>query len=227
MIGMHKDHVLIIGDTHLPFVHKHYLDFCKEIQARVKCGTVVHIGDLVDNHAISYHEHHPSGRSPADEMAEADKLLKGYWFKAFPKLKLCRGNHDRLVDRKAKTAGLPERAFKPFRQIWDLPAGWEDSTCFIIDDVEYTHGTLTGPNAHIGHATHNRQSTVIGHTHSTGAINYLVSNKDRIFGMNVGCGIDRNTYAFEYGRDFCKKPVLGCGVVTDQGKFCQFFPMDL
>lgn len=224
---MHKDHVLVIGDTHLPFEHPGYLDFCLDIQKRVKCGTVVHIGDLVDNHAISYHEHDPNGWSPKDEIDEAKRHLND-WFKAFPRLFLCRGNHDRLVDRKGKTSGLPDCVFKPFREIWGLPNGWEDSFSFEIDGVRYTHGTgLSGDNAHIKAASQNRQSTVIGHTHSTGAINYLVSEKDRIFGMNVGCGLDRVSYAFEYGRDFNKKPVLGCGVVTDRGSYCQFFPMSI
>ena len=153
---MHKDHVLIIGDTHLPFSHKHYLDFCKQIQNRVKCGTVVHIGDLVDNHAISYHEHDPNGRSPIDEMREADSHLKE-WFSAFPSLFLCRANHD-LVDRKAKTAGLPDRVFKSFRDIWNLPSGWKDDFRWEIDGVLYTHGTgLSGDNAHVKAAIMNER----------------------------------------------------------------------
>ena len=224
---LHKDNIGVIADTHIPFELSNYLDFCLQIFKRCKCGTFVHIGDLVDNHAISYYEHDPNGKSPLDEMKEADKHLKK-WFKAFPKLYLCRGNHDRLVDRKNRTSGLPDRCFKPFREIWNLPKGWQDEFSFEIDGVRYTHGTgLRGENAHTKAATQNRQSTVIGHTHHTGAINYLVSEKDRIFGMNVGCGIDRRTYAFKYGRDFTKKPVIGCGVVTDKGKYCQFFPMEL
>jgi len=223
----HKDHILVIGDTHIPFELPGYLDFCLSIQKRVKCGTVVHIGDLVDNHAISYHEHDPNGKSPIDEMKEADEHLKR-WFKAFPVLRTCRGNHDRLVDRKGKTNGLPERCFKSFREIWNLPKGWIDDFWFDIDGVHYTHGTgLSGDNAPEKAAQQNRQSTVIGHVHHVGSVKYLVSEKDRIFGMGVGCGIDRKTYAFEYGRDFSKKPVIGCGVVTDQGKYAQFFPMEI
>ncbi len=133
-----------------------------------------------------------------------------------------------MVDRKGKTVGLPDEVFKPFREIWKLPKGWQDDFSFEIDGVRYTHGTgLSGDYAHVRAASLNRQSTVIGHTHHSGAINYLVSENDRIFGMNVGCGIDRKAYAFEYGRDFTKKPVLGCGVVTDRGKYCQFFPLEL
>ncbi len=181
----------------------------------------------MDNHAISYHEHDPNGRSPIDEMNEADKRLKR-WFGAFPELYLCLGNHDRLVFRKGKTYGIPNEALKTFREMWKLPKTWYDDFSWEFYGVRFTHGTgLSGERAHIKAAEQNRQSTVIGHTHSTLACNYLVSEKDRIFGMNVGCGIDRKTYAFEYGRDLLKKPVLGCGVVTDKGKYCQVFPMEL
>jgi len=223
----HKDHVLVIADTHEPFCHPDYLDFCQSIQTRVKCKKVVHIGDLCDWHSISYHEHNPNGWSPEDEFKRVEKRLK-LWFKAFPRLFLCRGNHDRLVDRKGKTAGLPERVFKPFREIWDLPKGWVDDFSFVIDGVIYQHGTgLSGDRAHMRAAILNRASTVIGHTHSTGAVEYTASEKDCIFGMNVGCGIDRKAYAFAYGKDFPKKPVLGCGVVTDRGRQAQFFKMDI
>ena len=36
---------------------------------------------------------------PKDEMEEADRHLKD-WFKAFPEVFLCRGNHDNMADRK-------------------------------------------------------------------------------------------------------------------------------
>jgi predicted phosphodiesterase len=160
-------------------------------------------------------------------MREADNHLKR-WFKAFPSLFLCRGNHDALVDRKSRTAGLPERVFKPFRDIWGLPNGWIDDFTFEIDNVRYIHGTgLSGDYAHIKAAVNNRQSCVIGHTHHSLCTDYLVSEKDRIFAVNCGCGIDRHSYAMRYGKDFVKKPALGCAVITDQGKLCQVFPMEL
>lgn len=217
----------MIADTHLPFVHPGYLDFCNDIYKRVKCKKVVHIGDLVDNHAINYHEHDPDGKSPQDEMQEADKQLK-QWFKAFPNVYLCRGNHDRMVDRKGKTVGLPSRALRPFRDIWNLPKSWQDDFSFVIDNVVFQHGTgYLGDNAHLNAATRNRQSTVIGHIHHLSAMSYTASEKDCIFGMAVGCGINRRTYAFAYGREMPKKPVLSCGVVTDNGLYAQVFKMPL
>ena len=92
--------------------------------------------------------------------------------------------------------------------------------------MRFTHGTgLSGERAHIKAAEQGRQSTVIGHTHSTLACNYLVSERDRIFAVNCGCGIDRKSYAFEYGRELLRKPALGCAVITDKGQFAQVFPM--
>lgn len=204
------------------------MNFCVEIFERCKCKTIVHVGDLVDNHSISYHEHDSDGKSPADEMAEVDKHLKR-WFECFPELHLCLGNHDRLIQRKTKTFGLPSRVLKPFREVWNFPFMWKDALSWEFDNVRYIHGTgLSGQKAHLKAAELGRQSTVIGHVHQWGGqIGYMVSELDRIFGMNVGCGINRKAYAFEYGRDLIKKPVLGCGVVTDKGKYCQFFPMEL
>lgn len=174
------------------------------------------------------HEHNPDAKSPEDEMCEADKHLQR-WFKNIPELYICLGNHDRLLSRQAVKNGLPNRAIRPLNEVYKFPKGWKVAYNWEFDGVRYIHGTgLSGYNAHRKAAELGRQSTVIGHTHSGGGqISYLVSENDRIWGMNVGCGIDRNAIAFQYGRDLLKKPVLGCGVVTDKGNYCQFFPMSL
>lgn len=218
--------IFIISDTHIPFEKKGYLEFCKKQYKEHKCDRVVHIGDLVDNHSISYHEHDPDGWSPYDEMRATDKIL-AKWFKAFPNVVLTKGNHDCLVDRKGKTIGLPKRCFKPFREIWELPDGWKDVFSIDIQGILFKHGTgMSGQLAHLKAARANRQSTVIGHLPSYAGVEYDASEKDVIFGMNVGCGIDRDKYAFAYGKDFAKKPILGCGIVFDD-KNAQFIPMKL
>ena len=47
--------VLVIGDTHCPAMLDHYPDFLAEIYEAWDCEKVVHIGDLVDFHGISFH----------------------------------------------------------------------------------------------------------------------------------------------------------------------------
>jgi hypothetical protein len=192
-----------------------------------QCGNISVSGNC-DNHAISYHEHDPDGWSPGDEMNEVDKRLK-LWFKAFPEVYLCRGNHDNLVDRKGKTVGLPRRCFAQFRDMWKLPNGWKDGFSFVFDDVCYMHGSSSGKFGHIQHAIDNRMSTVIGHIHSTAGIEYLANERDVIFAMCVGCGLDRHKYAFEYGKMFRKKPIVACGVVsnTKYGSYGTVYTMPL
>lgn len=220
----YKDHVLVIGDTHFPFEHKNYLEFCKEIRDRVKCGTVVHIGDLCDNHSLSMkYDANPDGMSPLDEIIATRKKIK-LWERIFPRLFLCRGNHDKRADDHGKKVGIPSVCFRPFREIWELPKGWIDDLSFQIDGVKYFHGT--GYTCHMRAATMARQSTVMGHIHHLCATGYTASDKDCIFGMAVGTGISVKEYAFEYERHFPRKPMVSCGVVL-RGKECQVFKMEL
>jgi len=210
--------VLAFTCTHLPYEDKRALDFTQRIRDAYKCDKIVMLGDLVDNHSISYHDKDPDLWSPKSEMDKVDKKLQK-WFKAFPKLTLCRGNHDMLVDRKAKTAGLPKRAFKSFREIWNLPKGWKDVWETQIDGVKYQHGTgFSGKYGHIKAAEVNMQSTVIGHLHSICGVQWMENSKKAIFGMAVGCLINKNSMAYAYGKDHNRKSILGAGVVTDGGK---------
>lgn len=221
-----KKRVLAIGDPHEPFAHAKYLDFVRQVYDEFGCDTVVFIGDVGDNHATSYHEHNPNGLSAGQELAKLQKKLKR-WAEIFPTAYVCIGNHDEILFRKAVTHGLPNAAFKGLNEIYGTPDTWKWGLSWEIDNVLYQHGTgSSGENAHKTRALKNRQSTVIGHVHSHGGVSYMASDKDLIFGMNVGCGIDIKSYAMLYGRDFANRPTLGCGVVLS-GKHAFFIPMDL
>ena len=209
------DNVLIIGDTHEPFSKEGYLEFCREQQEKYDCGTVVHIGDLVDNHAVNYHEHDSEGQSIGDEYKLA--LIKcKQWYQVFPNVKICIGNHDALPFRKAFTAGLPSNWLKNYQEMFESPKTWDWSFIHEIKGVIYQHGTgLSGEMASINCARENRNSTVIGHLHTVMNTRFLASFKDLIFGMSVGCGIDHSKYAFAYGKENTRKPVIACGVVLN------------
>lgn len=210
--------VLVIGDMHIPFTRPDYLDFCNEQYIKHKCDTVVFIGDVLDMHTLSYHEHDPNGFSPDEEFELAIKMLKP-WYETFPNAYVCIGNHDSLISRKAKTHGLPQRLFKTLKEVIEAPIGWKFNYSWQIDGVKYMHGTGGGGGtAHRMRALKNRQSTVLGHFHTCLSVDYLASHHDVIFGMAVGCGININAYAMEYGRDFVDRPLLGCGVVYNKNR---------
>lgn len=225
-MGGDPRNVLVIGDTHEPFCKEGYLEFCREMQEKYNCGTVVHIGDLVDNHAISYHEHDPSGQSAGDEYNLAMEKAKR-WYYTFPDVKVCIGNHDALPFRKAFTSGLPAYWLKSYQELLQSPKSWDWDFIHEINGVIYQHGTgMSGEMASINAARENRQSTVIGHLHTVCNSRYLASQKDLIFGTSVGCGIDHKAYAFAYGKEQTRKPVLSCAVVLD-GKVPINIPMSL
>lgn len=223
--GGNTNNVLIIGDPHEPFCKDGYLEFCRDQQEKFDCGTVIHIGDAVDNHAISYHESDPSGMSAGHEFNLAKEKMKN-WYYTFPDVKVCIGNHDALPFRKVFTAGLPKEWLKSYEELLESPKGWIWDFSHQVNGVIYTHGTgMSGEMAAINAARENRQSTVIGHLHTVCNTRYLASYKDLIFGVTVGCGIDHSKYAFAYGKEQTRKPVLACAVVID-GKIPINLPME-
>lgn len=220
------DNVLVIGDPHEPFTKEGYLEFCRKIQEEYDCGTVIHIGDAVDNHAISYHEKDPEGMSAGDEFNLALERMKR-WYYTFPNVKVCIGNHDALPFRKAFSAGLPKTWLKTYQELLQSPSTWEWDFVHQVNGVIYQHGTgMSGEMAAINAARENRQSTVIGHLHTVMNTRFLASYKDLIFGVTVGCGIDHEKYAFAYGKQNTRKPVVACAVILD-GKLPINIPMPI
>ena len=55
-------------------------------------------------------------------------------------------------------------------------------------------------------------STVQGHIHTQAYVDWAVGRNFKVFGMQVGCGVDGNSYAAAYAKNF-KKQAIGCGVV--------------
>lgn len=212
---MNKRNVLIIGDTHFPFERKGYLAFTKAIQKKYKCGTILHIGDEVDNHAISQHIADPDGYSSGSEYGRALRSMK-QWYKAYPNMHVCIGNHTNRPFRMAREVGLSAKFIKSYESMWDAPKGWVWADSWDLFGVHYTHGNgSSGPNAALKRAMNLRKSVVIGHIHTEASIQYNVSSIDAIFGMIVGCGVDDKAYAFHYAKDQPKKSIISCGVVLD------------
>jgi predicted phosphodiesterase len=218
--------VLVCSCSHEPYAHKHFLDFLVQTQKQFKCGHIIHLGDLVDSHSASFHDHDPDVLSDGDEIDLAVKKLKS-WQKAFPVMSICKGNHDIINDRRALSDSISNKRIRTIEEIYDFPKGWDLQWSHYRHGVKYEHGvSFGGQTPHLQAAQVNRQSTVIGHFHSFAGVDYNANDKDLIFGMVVGCGIDRKQRPFWYGRDFKRKPILGCGVVRD-GKYAQFIPMNI
>lgn len=207
--------VLVISDTQAPFEHKDYLEFLKAVAKKYKTKEVVHVGDEADMSAISDWDHDPDGMSAGDELKAAIKSLQRL-YKTFPKVKVCTSNHTARPFRKAFKFGLPKAFLKGYRDFLEAPKGWSWADSWEIDGIKYQHGEgFSGRNGAIKAAENNMQSTVIGHIHSFAGIQYSANPRHLIFGMNVGCLIDKDSYAFAYGKHMTNKPIISCAVVID------------
>ncbi len=205
--------VLFIADLHAPWILPGYLEWVKSQQLKYKCNKIIFAGDIVDSGSWSFHEHDPDGLSVKDELHAAKKQLK-LAYDMFPEAVVLLGNHDLLISRKAKNAGLSQEFIRDLGDVLEAPKGWEFTHEYILDNVRYVHGS-TGDA--FKRACDSRMSTCQGHLHSKTFVQWSVSEKDAIFGCQVGGGFDRDKYAFDYAKPFPKKPIIGCAVILENG----------
>lgn len=206
---------LVIGDIHHPVSRKGYLQFCQDTRRKYKCDKIILIGDAVDWSAISFHANNPEAPGPRDEYQLALAGIQK-WYKAFPEAIVCIGNHDARPRRVAESVNIPAKFIRDYSDMWGTP-GWEWVQHVIVDDVYYCHGHLKGggktPAWNL--ACKMGMSVVLGHYHSKAGINWSANPLRRWFGMDTGCGIDDNAYAFAYASEQPQRSILGCGVVID------------
>ena len=96
-----------------PIITKILLGFLKAIKKEFKPDTVINIGDLLDFHAISMHEHNPDLPSAGHELdiaREYVKELEGI----FPEVTEVDSNHSSLVYRRALKFGMSKQFLKPY-----------------------------------------------------------------------------------------------------------------
>ena len=201
----------VVGDLHCPFDLDGYLQFLLDTYAKWNCNQILMIGDAVDNHYSSFHQTDADGYGGGEELDRAIKRLSKYR-DAFAKIcdkkiDICIGNHDRIIMRRAFDSDIPARWIKSYNEVLGTDWNWVES--IVYDDVLYEHGE--GGQAKTK-AKNNMMSSVCGHTHTQAYVEWLVGKKYRVFGMQVGCGVDASTYAAAYAKNF-KKQAIGCGVI--------------
>ncbi len=205
-INKSERRILVIGDIHAPFTLDGYLEFCKDMYARYNCNQVIFIGDIIDNHYASFHATDPDGMGGGDELDVAIEHVR-LWSESFPVADVCIGNHERIIMRKAFDSQIPRRWIKSYNEV--LGTNWNWVEQIVYDDVQYIHGE--GGTARTK-SKNDMMSTVQGHIHTQAYVEWSVGKMFKIFGMQVGCGIDSKSYAAAYAKNF-KKQAIGCGVV--------------
>jgi predicted phosphodiesterase len=206
----------VIGDTHLPYELDGYLGFCEETFNRYGVDTVIHIGDMFDNHSLSFHDSEPMLHNVIGEYESAYDRAQD-WYDTFPEVTLIMGNHDRIPARQLRKLGMEPSIFmRPIEELFGMPDGWTVADQVVIDDVLYHHGeTSGGINGFRKDAETRMRCTVSGHNHSNAGVSATATDQELVWGLAVGCGVNHEHMAFAYGKNFAKKPIISCGVVID------------
>ena len=205
--------VLIISDTHIPYHAKELMPFLKLLKKKYKPDRVIHIGDEVDKHAMSFHDSDPDLPSAGDELKLSIPVIKQLE-KMFPKMDLLDSNHGSLVFRRAYKHGIPKAYIKKYNDFLQVGKGWKWHDDLIIDTplgkVHFCHGKT--PDI-LKLATSMGMSCVSGHYHSLMGVRWFGNSLGLYFGLQVGCMIDSKSLAFRYNKVQKARPIIGCSII--------------
>jgi hypothetical protein len=208
--------ILVISDTHIPYHHPDALDFLSDLRRQYKPDRIIHIGDEVDNHAISFHDSDSDLKSAGDELVESRKYIKQLE-KLFPVMDIMESNHGSLLYRKALSHGIPRSMLKSYNEILEVSDSWKWHRDLMVrlpnkQPVYFCHGknkNVTTLSQRMG------MSAVQGHFHGRFKIEYW-GNPERLnWAMNIGCLADSDSLAMAYSKNELERPVIGCGLIID------------
>ncbi len=222
---------LVISDLQIPFHHNHALDFCRHIQKhyRIPKENILCQGDELDQLHGGLWPKDPNGIHSALSEHNASLVELKRWYEAFPLMKLAISNHGTRWIRKATKAEIPSIMLRRYEEVIQAPDGWKWKESWKIEAKHpfiLEHGdNWGGRTPHVTAAISNGMSTTLGHHHSIAGVEYVKTNGLSVWGMVTGSLIDFETYAFSYARNARYKPLIGVGVVVDNGRYAQWIPM--
>ena len=212
-----RKHVLIISDTHIPYSHIDYIKFLTAVKKKYKPNLVLHIGDEVDSHAISFHDTDTSLFSADKELDNSIIEIQEGLHKLFPKMYLLESNHGSLIFRKMKACGLPIRHLKPLNELYETPLwSWHFEIILntLIGQVFLCHGRSGTYSKMCKEAG---MHAIQGHFHGKGEITWHRTATVERYNMFLGCLVDEDSMAMAYGRNNLPKPILSVGFINKAG----------
>jgi predicted phosphodiesterase len=207
--------ILVISDYHAPYNHPDAPRFLAKVKEKYQPDRVVCIGDEVDYHAMSFHDHDPNLPSAGDELDLAIRSLKKI-YKLFPNVDVVESNHGSMVLRRALSSGMPKQVLKEYNDILLAPAGWKWVFDLTIKTpmgmVYFCHGKTSSPGKL---ASQYGMSCVQGHYHEKAQITYISTPEKLMFDMHVGCLADDNSLALGYNKINPRRPIVSIGLIID------------
>ena len=214
--GEDNSRILLISDLHIPYQHKDAIRFLTHLKNKYQPTRVICLGDEVDCHALSFHDSDPDLPSAGDEIRRALPVIKEL-HDLFPVMDIIESNHGSLIWRKAKTNGIPKHYIKTYNNMLEVGDGWRWSYDLTIKLPNGTHCYIHHgkSNEVIKSSQLSGMSAVQGHYHEKFKIDYWGNANGLYFGLQCGCLIDDDAYAFSYNNCNLKRPIIGTGLIID------------
>lgn len=186
----------------------------------------ISISGNCDKHALSYHDSDPDLMSAGDELTAAKEVIAEI-HDMFPNMDIIESNHGSLVWRKTKTHGIPRAYIRSYNDVLGVGDGWK-----------WHHDlTITLPSGQRVYLCHGKTNDVIklsqqmgmcavqGHYHEIFKVNYWANPTGLYWGLQIGCLVDDDNYAFAYNNTNIKRPIIGTGLIIDGKPILE--PMEL
>jgi len=209
--------ILCFSDTHYPANHPDTYRFLEAVANKYKPTRVMQLGDLIDGHSLSNHDHNPDMPSPGEEVERTISLLQ-YLYGLFPKVDCLWGNHCLLFERRALKYGLPRCALRDLKDIIKAPSGWQWHNDLRINvdkdkQIYFTHYRSSGLMAL---AQWEGCSALQGHYHHLHQLSYWRNSSGNVL-WNGFCGalVDDQHMAMLYAKNILKRSSLGCTVIVN------------
>lgn len=207
--------ILVISDTHIPYHHKDLIPFLTAIKKFYKPDRVVHIGDELDKHALSFHDSDPDLPSAGDELKISLPYIKAIE-ELFPVVDLLDSNHGSLVFRRSLKYGIPKAYLRHYNEFLQVSNKWVWHDDLIIETnngpVYFCHGKMADVHKL---AQSMGMSCVQGHYHSSYSIKYYGNSLGLYYGLQVGCLLDKDSLAFRYNKTQRARPIIGCAIILN------------
>jgi len=208
--------ILFLSDMHKPYGHRDTLKFLAALKKKYAPTRVICVGDEIDAHAMSFHDSDPDLPSAGDELKLAIRHLKPL-YTLFPNMDLVDSNHGSMHYRKGKHHGIPRKYLRDYSEILEAPKGWRwhlDLLLTLPDGNKmYVHHGLS--KAVMKAVAARGVCIVQGHFHEDFCIGYQGNPHALLWGMTLGCLIDKEAMAFAYNRTNLNRPIIGTGLVID------------
>jgi hypothetical protein len=197
--------VLFISDTHIPYSVPGYIPFLEDLKEKFKPEIVIHGGDEVDYHAISFHKSDHDLFSAGHELKKAKEEIAIGLHRLFPKMYLLDSNHGSLIHRRLKFEGIPLEVLKPLKELYETPAwSWHEHILLRTNagKVYVCHGKsgIAGGLLRLLGC-----STVEFHYHTMFHITYVQTLMGLKFSAHGGCLADRDSMAMAYAKSNLKQ----------------------